>query len=127
MIFLSYNYRGFNSKLKAEALKDLKQMASPLVILLQETKMDSSSLLEATNKIFNNIGRAVVSSQGSSGNITTLWKEHIWSSEVISKTENWILTVLKNKNNNNVIFVVNSYMPNTYKDKMVTWTSLSNL
>jgi exonuclease III len=103
MIFLSWNCRGFGSKLKAEALKDLKKMASPSVILLQETKMDSSSLLEATNKIFNNTGGATVSSQGASGGIATLWNEQIWSSEVISETQNWILTVLKNKDNNNVI------------------------
>jgi exonuclease III len=127
MIFLSWNCRGFGSKLKAEALKDLKKMASPSVILLQETKMDSSSLLEATKKNFNTTGGAVVSSQGASGGIATLWNEQTWNSEVIFETQNWLLTVLKNKDNNSIIYVVNVYMPNSYKDKMATWNSLSDL
>ena len=78
-------------------------MASPSVILLQETKMDSSSLLEATNKIYNNTGEATIISHGAFGSIATLWNEQIWSSKVISNTQNCILTVLKNKDNNNVI------------------------
>jgi exonuclease III len=102
-------------------------MASPSIILLQETKMDSSSLLEETNKIVNNTGEVAVISQGASGGIVTLWNEQIWSSEVIFETQNWILIILKYKDNNSVIFVVNVYMPNSYKDIMATWISLSYL
>jgi exonuclease III len=127
MIFLSWNCRGFDNKSKAKALKDLNKMASPSVILLQETKMDSSSLLEATKKVYNTTGGAVVSSHGASGGITTLWNEQIWTSEVILETQSWLLTVLKNKDNNSIIYVVNVYMPNSYKDKMATWNSLSEL
>jgi exonuclease III len=127
MIFLSWNCRGFDSKLKAEALKDLNKMVNPSIILLQETKMESKSILEATSKLYKNTGGATVSSQGASGGIATLWNEQIWNSEVISDTQNWILTVLKNKDNNSVITVINIYMPNTYKDKLAAWTSLSNL
>jgi exonuclease III len=127
MIFLSWNCRGFDNKSKAEALKYLNKMANPSVILLQETKMDASSLLEATKKKFKATGGAVVSSQGASGGIATLWDEKIWTSEVTLETQSWLLTVLKNKDNNNNIFVVNVYMPNSYKDKMATWNSLSEL
>jgi exonuclease III len=77
MIFLSWNCRGFGSKLKAEALKDLKKMASPSIILLQETKMDSMSILEATSKLFKNTGGATVNSQGASGGIATLWNKNM--------------------------------------------------
>jgi len=80
MIFLSWNCRGFGSKYKAEALKDLRKMASPSVILLQETKMESSSLLEATKKIYNTIGGAIVSSHVTFGDIPTLWNKQIWNS-----------------------------------------------
>jgi exonuclease III len=102
-------------------------MANPSVILLQETKMEASSFLETTKKIFKATGGATVSSQGASGDIATLWDEQIWTLEVTLETQRWLLTVLKNKDNNNNIFVVNVYMPNSYKDKMATWNSLSEL
>jgi hypothetical protein len=47
-----------------------------------------------------------------------IWNEQIWTSEVTSETQNWILTTLKNKDDNNIIMVINSYMPNFYKDKL---------
>jgi hypothetical protein len=89
--------------------------------------MEAKSILEATSRLYKNTGGTTVSSQGASGGIATLWNEKIWSSEVISDTQNWILTVLKNKDNNSFITVINIYMPNTYRDKLATWASLSDL
>jgi hypothetical protein len=51
MIFLSWNCRGFSSKIKSKALKYLKGMVNPSIILLQETKMEEKSILEATSKL----------------------------------------------------------------------------
>jgi len=102
-------------------------MANPTVILLQETKMDASYLLEATKKIFKATGGAIVSSQGALGGIATLWDEKRWTPEVTLETQSWLLVVLKNNDNNNNISVVNVYMPNSYKDKTTTWSSLSEL
>jgi exonuclease III len=50
MNLLSWNCRGFGSKSKVESLRDLKTMANPSVILLQETKMEASTILETTKK-----------------------------------------------------------------------------
>jgi exonuclease III len=102
-------------------------MANPSVILLQETKMEASTILETTKKVFKATVGAVVSSQGASGGIATLWDEQIWTLEVTLETQSWLLTVLKNKDNSNNISVVNVYMPNSYKDKMACWNSLSEL
>ena len=77
MIFLSWNCRGFGSKLKAEALKDLKEMVNPSIILLQETKMEAKSILEETSKIYKSTDGVAVSSQGASGGIATIWNEKI--------------------------------------------------
>jgi exonuclease III len=83
MNFLSWNCRGFNSKFKVEALRDLKKMAKPSVILLQETKMEASTILETTKKVFKaRVGTAVISSPGASGGIVTLWEDQIWTLKV---------------------------------------------
>jgi exonuclease III len=64
MIFLSWNYRGFGSKLKVKALKYLKGMVNHSIILLQETKMEAKSILEETSNLYKNIGEVAVISQG---------------------------------------------------------------
>jgi hypothetical protein len=89
--------------------------------------MDASSLLKKEKKIFKATGGATASSQGASSDIETLWDEQIWTPEVIMETQIWLLIVLKNKDNNNNISIVNVYMPNSYKDKMATCNSLSEL
>jgi exonuclease III len=96
-------------------------MVNPSIILLKETK------IEATRKIYKTTGGIVAISQGASGGIATIWNEQIWASEVTFETQNWILTTLKNKDDNNIITMINIYMPNSYKDKLAAWASLSNL
>jgi exonuclease III len=103
MNFLSWNCRGFGNKSKVEALKYLKVLAKPSVILLQETKMEESIVLETTKKVFKFCGGTTVSSQGASSGIATLWDEHIWNLEVTLNTQHWLLTVLKNKDSSNSI------------------------
>jgi exonuclease III len=62
MIILSWNRRGFNSKLKDESLKYLKGMVNPSIILLQEKKIEAKSIMEATRKFYKTTsGRAVSS------------------------------------------------------------------
>jgi exonuclease III len=99
-------------------------MANPSVILLQETKMEASIILETTKKVFKTTVGSTVSSQGASGGIETLWDDQIWTLEVTLETQSWLLTVLKNKDNSNIISVINVYMPNSYKDKTACWNSL---
>jgi exonuclease III len=127
MNILSWNYGGFGNKSKYESLRDLKNMANPSVILLEETKMEASTVLETTKKVFKFNGGIVVSSQGASDDMETLWDEHIWILEVTLETRSWLLTVLKNKDSNNTISVINVYMPNSYKEKTACWNSLSML
>jgi hypothetical protein len=67
-------------------------------------------------------GGIVVSSQGSSGGITTLWDEHIWTLEVTLETQSWLLTVLKNKDFSNIISVITVYMPNPTRKKPLAGT-----
>jgi exonuclease III len=108
---------GIGNKSKVEALKDFKSLANPYVILLQETKMEESIVLETTKNIFKSCIGIAVSSQGASGGITTLWDDQIWNLEVTLITQHWLLKVLKNRDSRNNITIINVYVPNSYSDK----------
>ena len=60
--------------MKAEAVKDLLRMASPDILLLQETKIEEDSLLSLIKKNWKKDAGMDVSAQGSSGGLATLWK-----------------------------------------------------
>ena len=73
MHIVSWNCRGLGNPSKAEAVKDLIKMASPNVLLLQETKVDEETLLSLSKMKWKKNTGIVVSARGSSGRIATLW------------------------------------------------------
>ena len=81
MNFVSWNCRGLGNSSKVEPVNDLIRMASPDVLMLQETKIDEDSILSISSKRWKtNVGK-VVSARGIAGGITTLWKENVFSME----------------------------------------------
>ena len=73
MNYVSWNCRGLGSNLKEEAVKDNVRLYKPKVLLIQETKLEDSVLLQAS-KVFWKKGQAkAVSSRGASGRIATFW------------------------------------------------------
>ena len=77
-----------------EVVNDLIRMASPDVLLLQETKIDEDNLLSISNKKWKmNVGK-VVSARGTAGGIETLWKENSFSLEHSHTMQHWILSEL---------------------------------
>ena len=62
-----------------EVVKDLLRMASLVILLLQETKIEEECLLYLSKKNWTmNVGK-VVSARGTAGGIATLWPENIFS------------------------------------------------
>lgn len=51
MLFVSWNCRGFDNKIKEEAMKDIIRMTNPEILLIQETKLEDIDLLQAS-KVF---------------------------------------------------------------------------
>ena len=73
MNIVSWNCRGLGNSLKAEAVKDLLRIASPDILLLQETKIEEANLLSLSKKNWKKDAGMVVSARGSSGELATLW------------------------------------------------------
>ena len=92
MNIVSWNCRGIRNSLKVEVVKDLIRMASPIILLLQETKIDEDCFLSLRNKNWKtNVGK-VVSARGFAGGIATLWPENIFSLHSSHATQHWIFT-----------------------------------
>ena len=79
MNIVSWNCRGFGNSSKVEVVKDLLRMASLVILLLQETKIEEEFLLSFSNKYWKpNVGKDV-SARGIARGITTLWLENHFS------------------------------------------------
>ena len=71
MHIVSWNCRGLGNSSKAEAVKDLLRMASPDILLLQETKIEEENLLSLRKMKWKKNTGMEMSAQGSSGGLTT--------------------------------------------------------
>ena len=121
---ISWNCRGLGSKGKEEAMLDIVSLHHPDILLIQETKLEETAFLQ-TNKIFwKKKGVAALSSKGASRGIGTLWDDRKFEAMVIKKSTHWILTVLKHKDTNFLVSIVNLYAPNSYSEKINCWNLL---
>ena len=60
MNIVSWNCRGLGNSSKVEVVKDVLRIASPDVLMLQETKIEEGNLLSLSKKIWKkNAGKAV--------------------------------------------------------------------
>lgn len=94
MKIVSWNCRGMGSKAKEEAMRSLIRQESPDILLVEETKMEESSFVQANRKFWKKDGAHATSARGASGGLGSLWNPHKFS--LISKTLNthWILLKL---------------------------------
>ena len=78
--------------MKVEAVKDLVRMASPSILLLQETKIEEDCLLSLSKKNSKTNFGKVVSARCTTGGIATLWLENLFSLLSSHATQHWIFT-----------------------------------
>ena len=125
MKLVSWNCRGLGHSSKAEVVNDLIRMASPDVLMLQETKIDEDSLLPITCKRWKtNVGK-VVSAIGSASGISTLWAENSFSLENSFTTQHWIFTNLFHIPSKRSICLFNIYVLVNIQEKRACWNSLA--
>lgn len=73
MRLTSWNCRGFNSRIKEEALKDIIKTSNSEILLIQETKMEEQDFLNITTTVWKTNKGIAESARGASGGIGTLW------------------------------------------------------
>ena len=75
MQLVSWNCRGLGNPIKAEAVKDLMNLALSEILLLQETKIEEEALLLVSKNQWKLNSNKAVSARGSCGGLATLWCE----------------------------------------------------
>ena len=117
MKLVSWNCSGLGQSSKAESVNDLIKMASPDVLMLQETKIDEDSLLSTSCKKWKtNVGKAV-RAKGTAGGIATLWSKNSFSLENSFNMQHWIFTKLCHIPSKQSIYLFNLYVPVNSQEK----------
>ena len=125
MHIVSWNCRGVGNPSKAEAVKYLIKMASPNVLLLQETKVTKEILLSLSKMNWKKNAGIAVSPRGSSGGLATLWAEDSFSLENSFKTRHWIFTEIRHLASKTSLSILNLHIPVNFQEKKDCWKSLA--
>lgn len=124
MKYVSWNCRGLGSKLKEDALKDIVRMYSPEILLIQETKMEETPLLNASKSFWRKGIGCAVSARGASGGITIFWDSSIYDLIQKDSSSHWILTKLLHKDSGHQVTIFNIYAPVLPSEKKFCWDSI---
>ena len=81
MRYISQNCRGLGSTLKEEAMKDLVRIHKPEILLVQETKMEETTILQTGKKFWKTGSGVANSSRGASRGIATFWDSSLYDIE----------------------------------------------
>lgn len=73
MKHVSWNCRGLGSRLKEDALKDIVRLHTPEILLIQETKLEDTILLQSSKMFWRKGPGRAVSARGASGGIASFW------------------------------------------------------
>jgi exonuclease III len=124
MILASWNCRGFGSKRKEEALKDITKASKSNILLLQETKMSQQDSLKASMNVWRDSQGIAGNARGASGGLCTLWntsKIDLISSDTCM---HWIHTKLLHKDLGYLVSLFNIYVPQHIEEKKHCWETL---
>jgi exonuclease III len=126
MNLTSWNCRGFGSKRKEEALKDIIKASKADILLLQETKMSQQDSLKASLNVWRNNQGIAENARGASGGLCTLWnttKIDLISSDTCM---HWIHTKLLHKDSGYLVSLFNIYVPQHIEEKKHCWETLKD-
>ena len=101
-------------------------MASPYIMLLQETNIDKDSLLSLRKKSWNKHAGLAMSDFGSVGGIATLWIANLFSLSNSHTTQHWIFSELRHIPSMLSISLFNLYVLVNFQEKHDCWTSLND-
>ena len=97
MRYISWNCRGLGSTLKEEAMKDLVRIHEPEILLVQETKLEETAILQAGKKFWKKGPGIANNSRGASRGIATFWDSTLYDLEAEERALHWVFTKLIHK------------------------------
>jgi exonuclease III len=121
MKLASWNCRGFGSKTKEEALKDIIKTSNSEILLIQETKMEGQEFIRKAKARWNTSKGIVESARGASGGLGTLWNSKKYDLIKHETCKHWIFTSLLHLGTGCQVSLFNLYVPALLEDKKICW------
>ena len=103
--------------LKEEAMKYLVQIHNPEILLVQETKMEETVVLQAGKKFWKKGTGIGSNSRVASRGIATFWDSTLYDIEVEERALHWVFTKLIHKISGRSVSLFNLYVPVLYSEK----------
>jgi len=127
MKIVSRNCRGMGTTAKEEAMHSLIRLESPDILLVQETKLEDATFLQASKKFWNKNGAHAISAHGGSGGLGSLWNTNKFSLISESLNTHWIFLKMQHLESKEIICLFNVYAPNNAGEKKNCWDSIKSL
>ena len=90
MNIVSWNCRGMGTIVKEEAMKSLIILEALVILLIQETKLEDTTFLQASKKFWNKSGVHAIFARGASRGLGSLWNPNKFSLISESLNTHWI-------------------------------------
>jgi exonuclease III len=126
MKLTSWNCRGFGSKIKEEALKDIIRSSKSEILLIQETKMEGQDFLSKEKSLWNTSKGIAESARGASGGLGTLWNSKKYDLIKYETCKHWIFTNLLHLDTGRQVSLFNLYVPVLLEEKKICWDTLKD-
>jgi len=126
MRYISWNCRGLGTKSKEEALEDIIRINKPDILLVQETKMEDSTLHQAAKSFWKKGQGRAISSRGASGGIATFWDTSKYDLINEERSSHWLFTKFNHIESGTQVSLFNLYVPILYSEKKSCWDTLVN-
>ena len=104
---------------KEEALKDLIRIHNPEILLVQETKMEETSILQVGKKFWKKGPGIANNSRGASGGISTFWDSSLYDLEAEEHEMHWVFSKLIHKPSGRMVSLFNLYVPVLISEKKI--------
>ena len=78
-------------------MKDLVRIHEPEILLVQETKLEETAILQAGKKFWKKGPGIAKNSRGASGGIATFWDSTLYDLEAEERALHWVFTKLIHK------------------------------
>lgn len=124
---ISWNCRGLGSASRVAVVKNLVYMEKLQTLCLQETKLDSTTMMNLCENSWRKNSSIALDSRGVSGGLCTIWNPDYLDLMDSEMTPSSILTIFKKKDVDQTIIVINVYSPFVYIQNVVFWDSLNQL
>ena len=107
-------------------MKYLVRIHKPEIMLVQETKMEETAILQAGKKFWKKGPGIGNNSRGAYGGIATFWDSTLYDLEDEERALHWIFTKLIHKPSGKIISLFNLYVLVLHSEKKDCWSMLES-